>query len=134
MYISGGRLQRFIKQQAHTLKTIEFNSTTLTDGSWKTLARVLKSISGLEKLTFRFGVYQKAEARRVIPRPSAYGNTVDTVSFKTRTDVQRCLKAFIQFFSTSKYVHEGPYQVQDRRHRRILPQYYKVDLFKLPSI
>ena len=133
MYISGGRLQRFIKQQAHTLKTIEFNCTTLTDGSWKTVARVLKSISGLEELTFRFGVYQKAEARRVIPQPSAYGNTVDTVSFKTRTNVQRCLKAFIQFFSTSKYVREGPYQVQELRHRRTLPQYYKVDLFKLPS-
>ncbi|KAI4943546.1 hypothetical protein J4E91_009183 [Alternaria rosae] len=53
MYISGGRLQRFIKQQAHTLENIYIDSTTLTDGYWKNFARVLKKVSSLEQLFLR---------------------------------------------------------------------------------
>lgn len=73
MYISGGRLQRFIKQQAHTLENICIDSTTLTDGSWKNVARVLKKVSSLEQLFLRGRLRQKTNA---IPtthrRPRAY--------------------------------------------------------------
>ena len=127
MYVSGGRLQSFIKQQSHTLKNIEFDGTTLTQGSWKTIARVLRQISGLEHLRLLNDICQKAKAHPTKRRPKKY---VRYNGWRTPLDthaaVRRFLKDFIKFFSTSRYVYK-------RVPVRPLPQYYKVDLFHLPS-
>jgi hypothetical protein len=69
MCVSGGRLQRFIKRQSHTLTHIEIEGVNLTDGSWKTVARVLKQIPGLEQLTPDGNLCQKAEASPTKCRP-----------------------------------------------------------------
>ncbi|KAI4916103.1 hypothetical protein J4E90_004549 [Alternaria incomplexa] len=127
MYVSGGRLQHFIKRHSHTLKNIEFDGTILTDGSWKTIARVLRQISGLEHLRLLNDLCQKANAHPTKRRPQKYVPYDGwRTPFDTHAAVRRFLKDFIKFFSTSRYVYK-------RVPLRPLPQYYKVDLFHLPS-
>ncbi|KAI4610592.1 hypothetical protein J4E83_008206 [Alternaria metachromatica] len=127
MYVSGGRVQHFIKRHSNTLKNIEFFGTILTDGSWKTVAQVLRQISGLEHLRLLNDICQRAKAHPTKRRPKKY---VRYDGWRTPLDthaaVRRFLKDFIKYFSTSRYVYE-------RVPLRPLPQYFKVDLFHLPS-
>ncbi|KAG9187979.1 hypothetical protein G6011_01902 [Alternaria panax] len=126
MYISGGRLRRFIRQQAHTLQTVLFRRTTLTDGSWKSVARCVLKASGLNDLAFHDPLCQKWGENPSEIRPDTI-EIVDSVYISVASNTEMYLKAFIKYFSTSLYV-------PSHLPHRIPPKYSKVDIISISCL
>tara|TARA_R110002003_G_scaffold279_5_gene18059 strand:+ start:2976 stop:4019 length:1044 start_codon:yes stop_codon:yes gene_type:complete len=130
IYISGGRLRSFLKLQAKTLTKVSFSHTTLTDGTWRSIAQGLAKLEHLDEVDFVCGLYQKHEAllEDHLPRSLTYveypGSGLNVPHwFQPRgpCDVQRCLTAFVQYFHTRKRAHHYTHLA--------LPTYHEVRLF-----
>jgi hypothetical protein len=109
MYISGGRLRRFIKVHEHTLYHVELDFTTLTDGSWKSIAQGLFKLSKLSHVHLGFRLCQKKSFPLLCQLPDSivvcdravcrYGVSVAGAEF-----IRQFLLAFVKYFHTSEYV------------------------------
>jgi hypothetical protein len=57
--VSGNRLRRFIKLHATSLTSIHFSSTTLTDGTWYSIAQGVKRLPNIKALAMSDFLLQK---------------------------------------------------------------------------
>ena len=122
MYVSGGRLRRWLREQGHTLTQLQFSNNVLTDGSWKTIAQGLQKLPFLRHLALEHDLLQKG----AVPRP--LGQQIPVYQCEDSEDddagvskVRHYLAFFIENFCTERYTGT-------RYLPWPLPHYYKVDL------
>ena len=122
MYVSGGRLRRWLREQGHTLTQLLFSNNVLTDGSWKTIAQGLVKLPLLRGLTLDHDLLQKG----AVPRP--LGQQIPGYQCEDPDDddagvdkVHHYLAFFIENFCTERYTGS-------RYLPWPLPHYHKVDL------
>jgi hypothetical protein len=128
VFISGGRLRRFIKEHASTLTSISFSSVTLTDGSWRSIAQGLLKVSGLIKFSFWEYLYQKTpmtSTEQLPPECLLYDDKM-TLYYSGKDTIRTFLQYFIRYFATIPYVPQEPEFWE--------PQYYIVSLFEVSSL
>jgi hypothetical protein len=71
LYISGGKLRRFIKHHSATLHAFEATWTFLTDGSWKSVFQGLRKLENLNSLDLH-NLQQKHGPTDVPALPAPY--------------------------------------------------------------
>ena len=123
MFISGGRLRRFIKRHADTLNKLEISYVSLTDGSWQSIAQGLAKLESLSEL--KLSRLTQKHSIRNIDRPPEYCNDYG-LNLRNKDDVQHFLEVFITYFSTVLYLNSN-------RVRAKPPKYHQVKLFRLPE-
>ncbi|KAH4340147.1 hypothetical protein HBH98_197910 [Parastagonospora nodorum] len=123
IFISGGRLRRFIKRHADTLNKLEVSYVSLTDGSWQSIAQGLAKLRYLGEL--KLSRLTQKHAIRNVDRPKEYCNDFE-LNLRSRDDVQHFLEVFITYFSTVLYLNSD-------RVRGSPPKYHQVKLFRLPE-
>ncbi|KAF2246392.1 hypothetical protein BU26DRAFT_520874 [Trematosphaeria pertusa] len=74
VYVSGGRLRRFVNDNARTLTTFGVKFVHLTDGTWKSIFAGLKKVGGLTSLDL-FHICQKHGVRQALPVPIGWETT-----------------------------------------------------------
>jgi hypothetical protein len=100
MYISGSRLQRFIKNHAITLTQVELERMVLIDGTWRSIAQGLAKIPHLNAI-FSYGqLYQKRSATLVI-QMSADVSVPPSISLNGHAQIQQFLLAWLEHFHTT---------------------------------
>jgi hypothetical protein len=124
IHISGGRLRDFVKRHAATLVEVVITSTTLTDGTWRSIAQGLARCPQMVQLRLE-SLRQKQYLTVVVTRPSNYVAWLG-VNVKDAEEVQLFLKTCIAFFGTVSYPH---YRLWGKRHS----DYYEARLFQLPG-
>lgn len=126
MLISGSRLRKFVKRHADTLVTIKMIRTTLTDGSWRSIAQGLAKIPHLRMMHLAHLWQKRAAPLTSTARPPEYLPS-NRVSFEVAGHVKHFLNIFIATFSTVSYSNSD-------RFRRTPPKYFQAKLFELPSV
>ncbi|KAF2030562.1 hypothetical protein EK21DRAFT_65406 [Setomelanomma holmii] len=123
MFISGGRLRGFIKRQARTLNTFETFFTTLTDGSWHSVAQGLAKLR-LSSLQMN-SLWQKRPAdvntNGVWP-PRGY-IPYSEVGLLDTDQIQHFLQSIVLSFRTVIYTNPV-------RFTKPHPMYHQVRLFR----
>jgi hypothetical protein len=123
MFISGGRLRRFIKRHSATLTNVDIGYVMLTDGSWRSIAQGLAKLPLLSELTLSH--LRQKHATKNTGRPAQFSNN-SQVKLSKQSDVEDFLQAFIAFFGTIQYL----------THARVSgspPIYHEAKLFKIPN-
>jgi hypothetical protein len=135
MYISGGRLRRFVKDHAGTLTKVDFKDINLTDGTWRSIFQGLRKVPGLESVNLDFNMRQKTAFPLTDRLPSNLTNCDDFDrggEVTGRDYVREFLLSMLKYFhttlaSSSSYRHY-PWSV---------PIYYEVCRYKpsyIPSV
>jgi hypothetical protein len=125
MFISGGRLRRFIKRHGDTLKEFIISTGMLTDGSWASIAQGLMKLQRLDQIIFTGLIQKRGEHQPARVRPSAYP-TSSYSSVRGSEDVKHFLEVFMDCFSTFSYLNVA-------RFGWSRPHYRQVKLFDLPQ-
>ena len=107
MYISGGRLRRFLREKGHTLTDLRFTSIALTDGSWKIIARGLEKLPLLCELALEDDLWQKRAVPRLQSQLPVYQCEDAEDGIPSVRKVRHYLEFFIKNFCTSIYVDSG---------------------------
>jgi hypothetical protein len=128
MFISGGRLRRFIKTHASTLYRVSCVQVTLTDGSWRSIAQGLSKIPGLRELGLSKHMFQKTPVAspEILPRGYLIYNGIVPVYYIGIAEIKTFLREFINYFETIPYI--PPHMEYP------IPQYYTVRLFSIPDV
>jgi hypothetical protein len=127
-FISGSRLRKFIKSHAATLHAIDISHTTLTDGSWQSIAQGLAKLPHLSNLHL-ISIRQKrpASSRAVKHVRPAIFAAAEKVGYKEASHVQHFLSVFIACFSTVLCTNPS-------RFSWSRPKYFEARLFQLPPV
>jgi hypothetical protein len=123
MFISGGRLRKFIKRHSATLNDVQIFYVMLTDGSWRLVAQGLAKLPLLSELNLMH--LREKHATKITGRPAQYTND-SQVSLSDRSLIEQFLQAFVTFFGTVQYL----------THTRVSgspPIYHEAKLFKVPN-
>ena len=134
VYVSGGRLRRFVKQHTKTLKEVGFSSVSLTDGSWQSLAQGLLELPQLETLYLE-SLYQRHEVTKSkIPSFSDQRWYLELV-YHGKSNIELFLQMFLQQlwtadFNRKRYSHG--YTTQPSRKTRA--SYYQVYMYDFPNV
>jgi hypothetical protein len=123
MFISGGRLRKFIKRHSATLRDVQIIYVMLTDGSWRSIAQGLAKIPLLNELNLAH--LRQKHATKNTGRPAQYTND-SQVRLLDRSQIEQFLQAFVMFFGTVQYL----------THTRVSgspPIYHEAKLFKVPN-
>lgn len=123
--ISGGRLRRFIKRHALTLRTLDMSHVTLTDGSWRSVAQGLAKLPHLQDLNL-IGLRQKRPESEKYPRPPNF-LAANMVRLDSACPIQLFLKVFVQSFDA--VLCTNPARFDWSR-----PKYFEAKLFQLPGV
>lgn len=124
MFISGGRLRRFIKRHSVTLTKVDIGYAMLTDGSWRSIAQGLAKLPTLSELRLMH-LRQKHAAKHAV-QPAPHHVKDSQVRLSGRSHVERFLRAFVAYFGTVQYL----------THARVSgspPIYHEAKLFRLPN-
>ncbi|KAL5117268.1 hypothetical protein ACEQ8H_004827 [Pleosporales sp. CAS-2024a] len=123
VFVSGGRLRRFIKRHAETLIHFAALYTTLTDGSWHSIAQGLAKLPQLKHLKF-LSLCEKHPARNG-RSPAAPYTATHMVELGNQAHVKEFLQMFLAHFDTCRYLNQG------RIRARFMV--YQVKLFQDPN-
>lgn len=128
VFISGGRLRSFIKGHAATLQAIDIGFTSLTDGSWRSVAQGMAKLPHLSTLNLTSIRQRRSANPRAIKyaRPANFAAT-DEVRYKEPSHVQHFLSVFVACFSTVLCTNPS-------RFSWSRPKYFEARLFQLPAI
>lgn len=133
IYISGSQLRRFLKLHDATLQHIEIYSVTLTDMSWKFVARGLMKMSSLQVLEIDGRIYQKGAEAHPVRRPTTYvalrQETYCYWKVQGQENLRHFLGEFIKYFQT-----HPPVRLNMPHVRRTAPNYYEPVLFSIPGV
>lgn len=128
IYVSGGRLAKFLRNRDHTLTRLKISETALTDGSWLTIAQGLLKLPRLRQLELGNNLCQKGAVPRSPNQPTTYQPEASGDDDILSVDkVCHYLEFLIEHFSTSRYVH----LLKDHWP---LPHYHRVNLYDYPRI
>ena len=130
LYISGGRLLRFISNHSQTLEATHLEAVILTDGKWKPIFRCLSSKTNIVLLTLRL-LFQRREELEPTPHPSYLTATVarsSAVAVRGEDNVKVFPENLIDYHATS--LHDP--QHAQRRPKR--PQYFLLLLFTIGGV
>jgi hypothetical protein len=128
VFVSGGRLRRFVKEHASTLTSVRFVRVILTDGSWRSIGQGLLKVSRLIKLSIWEHLYQKTlvESTEEPPLECVLYEAEVTVYYSGTETVRTFLEYFVKYFETIPLDPQEP--------GFWAPEYYIVSLFTVSSL
>jgi hypothetical protein len=122
VFMSGGRLRRFIKRHSNSLFEVNMVGVVLTDGSWRSIAQGLAKLPELRGLRLS-SLRQKH--RELNDRPPSEYHNVSRISLHSRSHIHDFLTIAVEYFSTVQCSNPD-------RFRRRPPKYHQAKLFEPP--